>query len=203
MIQKIIILIISTTDYIDLNSYWLNLSYWDYNRLNNKLYSYNNNLDGSQNCTLFSNNWNRFLIQLDISNIYNLKNIITYIENMEGRNQKEIHYYYTNDYNKTININNRDNTNLKELGNVILTSYISMINTIEYNINVIFNKYFIQDNDNICKSDDGIQLITSDTLPYIIDKFNTYGMNDLSNINETVISKINNNKYNIAMLKSR
>jgi len=63
-----------------------------------------------------------------------------------------------------------------------------------------FNKFLIQDGNNLCNTD-GNALQTQDILPYTIDKFNTYGMDDLININKTVISKINNNKYNIAMLK--
>lgn len=71
----------------------------------------------------------------------------------------------------------------------------------EWYIEAISGSLLIQDGNNICKSDDGETILTIDTLPYTIEKFNNYGILDLSNINPTVISKLVNNKFNIAILK--
>lgn len=44
-------------------------------------------------------------------------------------------------------------------------------------------------------------LITKDTLPYTADKFNSYGMNNLSSLNSDNINKIQSQKYKLALLR--
>lgn len=62
------------------------------------------------------------------------------------------------------------------------------------------NKFVIQDGNNI-KIINNTDIITKDTLPYTSDKFNNYGMSDLSLINSDIINKLDNQKYKIALYK--
>lgn len=93
-------------------------------------------------------------------------------------NNKNEYYYYR------ISLNT--GSNWGELGNVKL--FID---------DIIF---LIQDENNLCNTDGKI-LSTISIYPYAKEAFDNYGMHDLSMINKDIISLINNNKYNIAVLR--
>lgn len=68
---------------------------------------------------------------------------------------------------------------------------------LESAINSIF---LIQNGTDLCNTDGNVLSIIG-SLPYTKDKFSTYGMDDTSLINPSIINKISNQKYNIALLK--
>lgn len=66
--------------------------------------------------------------------------------------------------------------------------------------NLLYDKFLIQDGNNIKTTIDGASFSYSDVLPYDVNKFNN-GMSDLKQINSTIASKIDNSKYNIGVLR--
>lgn len=62
------------------------------------------------------------------------------------------------------------------------------------------NKFLIKDNDQI-KATDGKIMNYSNLLPFNKDMFNQNGMDNLQNMNNSIISMIANSKYNIALYK--
>lgn len=79
------------------------------------------------------------------------------------------------------------------------TSYGEIIEG-EWYLESLYTGFLLQDGNNLCISN-GANLDNKTSLPYTIDKFDTYSMNDLSAISKDTISLINNQKYNIALLK--
>lgn len=78
---------------------------------------------------------------------------------------------------------------------------ITLANT-TFNINdePIRNLFLLQDGNQI-KSTDGSIVNYSDNLPFSVDKFNNYGISNVSLVNANIISKLINNKYKIAIYK--
>lgn len=76
--------------------------------------------------------------------------------------------------------------------------YSNNIESLEYT--KIGKAFLIQDN-NQCKSTDGSTLTSAENLPYNTTVFNQYGLSDLSKINNIVVSKLNDQKYKLSMLK--
>lgn len=53
----------------------------------------------------------------------------------------------------------------------------------------------------IIEATDGLSFINADVIPYTIDKFIDKGMNNLSNMNNSIVGKLQNNKYKVALYK--
>lgn len=123
-------------------------------------------------------------IIIRIDNVYLKK--IDLIPYSNGGGAKYVDIYYS-----------LDNINYIFSEKIIFTSINEIITTIKF---ISIFMALIQDGNNICNTD-GTLLSIIDSLPYTIEAFNTYGINTLSLINPTVIDKIINDKFNIAILK--
>lgn len=63
-----------------------------------------------------------------------------------------------------------------------------------------YNKLLLQDGELICNTD-GVNITNINRIPYIADYFKNNGMINLSNVNNTVIGKLINDKYKISLLR--
>lgn len=88
--------------------------------------------------------------------------------------------------------------------NLYLTTYSTDILKAPISgIQLAYYKLLIQDGSNIDNIVDNDGLTIRDVLPYTLNTFDTYGMANLSKINNNVISKIQNQKYKISLMKKK
>lgn len=127
-------------------------------------------------------------LKIDLGLVYNIK----YIKIWHFYNDGRIYY------NTKTEVSGNDNDYTTIFDSAVSGTYNETSDGKTYILPL--TKFLIQDGNNLDNTD-GNALSVQNTIPYTVNKFNSYGMDVLSNINSTVINKIINQNYRIGLLK--
>ena len=153
------------------------------------------NTNATQSCDFYNSTYPVYVI-IKCTDMWN--KIMVYNDDQGGYGAKEIEFYYLDSTTDPL----RTDSDWKKFSSHLIennTQYPSGLST-QTEI-MSRQKFLIQDGDRIKRilTDHTINDISS--TPFTIDIFNNYGMNDLTYINSSEISNLNNNKFKIAMYK--